>query len=110
MATADLDIVQLSAFCSVPQPSITNLLDAPTTDLVRTLLKNISTRAHELEEAKSQQIRLNVELENAVLGSESKSRVLKGNVTKAQNEATQLREKLKAEGMLIIYRLLISDF
>ena len=98
MAVAQLDKAQLSSFCSLPQHSIDTLLDAPTAGLVRTLLENISVRAHEHNELVSEKLRLGVELENAVRGGETKSRILKGSIDKGLKEATDLRQKLEAVG------------
>ena len=98
MAAAQLDLAQLSSFCSLPQHSIDTLLDAPTAGLVRTLLENISVRACEHNEFASEKLKLSVELENAVRGVETKSRILKGSIDKGLKEATDLRHKLQAEG------------
>ena len=98
MAVAQLDVAQLSSFCSLPQPTFDTLLDAPTAGLVRTLLENISTKAHEYNDLASEKLKLGVELENAVRGGETKSRVLKGSIDKSLKEATDLRQKLHAEG------------
>ncbi len=98
MADAQLDTAQLSSYCSLPQQLIATLLDMPTADLVRTLLEKISVRAREYGELTSEKLRLGVELENAVRGGESKSRVLKGSIDKGLKEAADLRQKLQAEG------------
>ena len=98
MEVAQLDIPQLSSFCSLPQDSIKILLDAPTAELVRKLLENVSAKAREYNELTSEKFKLGVELENAVRGAESKSRVLKGSVDKGLKEAADLRQKLQAEG------------
>ena len=98
MAVAQLDVAQLSSFCSLPQQSIDTLLDAPTASLVASLLKNVSVKADEYNDVVSEKLKLSVELENAVRGSETKSRVLKGSVDKGLKEATDLRQKLQAEG------------
>ena len=98
MEVAQLDIPQLSSFCSLPQDSIETLLDAPTAELVRKLLENVSAKAREYNELTSEKFKLGVELENAVRGAESKSRVLKGSVDKGLKEAADLRQKLQAEG------------
>ncbi|KAF6237874.1 hypothetical protein HO173_004075 [Letharia columbiana] len=97
MAVAQLDVAQLSSFCSLPQQSIDTLLDAPTAGLVRTLLENISVKAHEHNDLASEILKLGVELENAVRGGETKSRVLKSSIDKGLKEATDLRQKLQAE-------------
>ncbi|KAI4095947.1 MAG: hypothetical protein LQ344_001328 [Seirophora lacunosa] len=95
MATAELDIPRLSTFCALPQTSLTSLLDAPTTDLVRNLLQGLSKRIGEHDELKSANLKLNVELENAVRGGEFKSRVLKNSVDKGLREAAELKHKLQ---------------
>lgn len=99
MATAEvLDVPQLSKFCSLPPTSIDTLLDAPTTDLVRTLLQNIGTKAREYDEAKSGNLKLSIELENAVRGGDAKNRLLKTSVEKGLKEAADIRHKLQDEG------------
>lgn len=98
MATAALDIAQLSNFCSLPQTTIATLLDAPTPELVQTLLSNIAAKSDELDHVKSQLLKANVELENAVRGGESKSRVLRNSIEKAQREAADSKKILQAEG------------
>ena len=98
MATTELDVAQLSTFCSLPEESINTLLDAPTAELVRSLLVNISVKAREYSDLTSEKLKLGVELENSVRGAESKSRVLKGSIDKGLKEAADLRQKLQAEG------------
>lgn len=98
MAVAQLDVAQLSSFCSLPQQSIDTLLDAPTASLVRILLENISVKAYEYNDLASEKLKLGVELENAVRGSETKNRVLKGSIDKGLKQVTDLRQKLQAEG------------
>ena len=98
MAVVQLDVAQLSSFCSLPQPTFDTLLDAPTADLVRTLLENLSVRINEHNELASEKLKLGVELENAVRGGETKSRALKGSLDKGLKEATELRQKLQVEG------------
>ncbi|KAI4170403.1 MAG: hypothetical protein LQ343_005025 [Gyalolechia ehrenbergii] len=95
MATAELDLPRLSSFCSLPQTSLTTLLDAPTVDLVRQLLKGLLPPIREQDELKADKLKLNVELENAVRGGESKARVLKNSVDKGLKEAAELRQRLQ---------------
>jgi nucleoprotein TPR len=98
MAATELEVPLLASFCSLPETSITTLLDAPTSELVKNLLTNIAVKAREFDEAKSQQLKLTVELENAIRGGEAKSRVLKGSLEKAQKESADLRQKVEDEG------------
>ncbi|KAL9030713.1 MAG: hypothetical protein Q9196_001185 [Gyalolechia fulgens] len=95
MATAELDLPRLSSFCGLPQTSLTGLLDAPTPDIVRQLLKGLLPRVREQDELKAEKLKLNVELENAVRGGESKCRVLKNSVDKGLKEAAELRQRLQ---------------
>lgn len=107
MATAELDIPRLSAFCAVPQTTLTSLLDTPTSDLVRNLLTSLSPRIHEFEGLKAEKLKLNVELENSVRGGESKSRVLKNSIDKGLKEAAQLRQKLQEAGSYLLASLVL---
>jgi nucleoprotein TPR len=101
MAAMELDVPLLASFCSLPQTSIITLLDTPTAELVKSLLTNILVKAREFDEAKSRQLKLNVELENAIRGGEAKSRVLKVSIEKTQKEAADLREKVQQEGEIL---------
>lgn len=99
MALAELDLPRLASFCALPETSLTSLLDAPTRDLVRQLLESLSPRVREQDELKADKLKLNVELENAVRGGESKSRVLKNSIDKGLKEAAALRQRLQEIGL-----------
>lgn len=101
MAATDLDVIRLSSFCSLPQTSITTLLDAPTTELVKSVLTAISSRAREWDELTAQNLKLNVELENAVRGGELKSRAIKASLEKASKKADSLQQALEAESKVL---------
>lgn len=98
MAAMELDVPRLASFCSLPESSFTAVLDAPTVELVKTLLQSISAKAFEFDETKSQQIKLTVELENAIRGGDAKYRVLKSSLEKTQKEAGDLRQNVQEEG------------
>ena len=98
MAVAELDIPQLASFCSIPETSIHTILDQPTVELVRSLLEGVSAKVQEHSELKSEKVRVDVELENAVRGGESKTRVLRTSLDKAQKESADLKQKLHTEG------------
>ena len=100
MAAANLDYVQLSSFTSLPQSSITTIIDQPTTELVCAFLTSVSTKAREYDYLKSENLKLHVQLENAVRGGETKSRVLKAAVDKGKKEAADLRQQLEAKGKM----------
>ncbi|PGG99072.1 hypothetical protein AJ79_08706 [Helicocarpus griseus UAMH5409] len=95
MATAAVDIPFLSSHYSIPETTLTSLSQSPTVELVNQLLSSISTKARETEELKSDKLRLDVELENAVRSGESKVKVLKNSVEKGLAEITSLRSKLQ---------------
>ena len=101
MAAVDIDVPLLSSYCSLPKDSVVSLLDAPTSDLVRRLLENVALKAREHNALTSSNLRLGVEIENAVRGGESKSRVLKNSVDKGIKEVAQLKNKVQAEGALV---------
>ena len=99
MAAEVLDPQYLSSYCSLPKETITTLLDAPTVDLVRSLLRTVTDKAREHEEIRSENLRLSVELESAVRTGESQARSFKSSVDKGLKEAAELRQKLLSEGM-----------
>ena len=98
MATAVLDIPRVATFTSLPQDQIDQLLSAPTAELVRQLLVNISKKAKEFEESASSRLKLRVELENANRSHEAKVKVLRSSLEKAAEETTKLRDQLKTSG------------
>ena len=98
MASAEIELPSLASFVSVPESSLNDLLENPTTELVQSVLGKVAARAHELEELQSNKIRLEVELENAVRTGESKARQLKTTVDKSLKDVSQLRQQLQAEG------------
>ena len=101
MAT-EVDLQHLSSYCSLPQDTFQSLLNSPTVDLVKKLLHVVTEKAREHEKSKSENLKLSVELENAVRGAEAKTRVLKSSVEKGLKEAAELRQKLRLEGSLNI--------
>jgi hypothetical protein len=98
MAAATVDMPFISSHYSIPETTLTTLTQAPTVDLVNQLLESITAKAREYDELKSDKLRLEVELENAVRTSESKIKVLKGSVEKGLAEIADLRTKLQESG------------
>lgn len=99
MAVVELNIPRLSSFYSIPSSSINTLLDAPTADLVATLLGTISSKIDEYDVLKSSKLKSDVELENAVRGGEAKNRVLRNAIDKSHRDTEDLKEQLEVEGM-----------
>ncbi|KAJ5174312.1 uncharacterized protein N7482_000189 [Penicillium canariense] len=94
MADAAIELPYLSSHYAIPEATLSTLTEAPTVDLVNQLLQSITKKAHEYDELKSDKLRLEVELENAVRSNESRVKVLKTNVEKEQAEVQDLRKKL----------------
>ncbi|KAI5294930.1 hypothetical protein KEM52_002840, partial [Ascosphaera acerosa] len=98
MAAAAIDIPLIATQYGIPDTTLTTLTESPTPELVSELFGALTARAHELTELKSDKLRLEVELENAVRSSRSKVNVLKSTVEKHLAEVASLRGKLqKAE-------------
>lgn len=98
MATATVDLPFLASHYAVPETTLTTLTQAPTVDLVKQLLESISSKARETEELKSDKLRLEVELENAVRSGEVKVKAFKASAEKGRTEVSGLRTKLQEAG------------
>lgn len=103
MAVAALDTVFLSSFLSVSETTISSILASPTVELVQAVLTAVAVKAQQHEEVQSEKLRLEVELENAVRGSEHRAQGLKASVDRALLEVTELRTKLNQEGEAHVY-------
>jgi nucleoprotein TPR len=98
MAAAIVDVDYLSAYLSVPQQTLTSVIDSPTSELVRSVLEAIIAKAREHDELAADKIRVDIELENAVRSSETRIDGLRASVEKAQKTVEEVRTKLKEEG------------
>lgn len=98
MAAASVELPFLSSHYGIAESTLASLTQAPTVDLVNQLLETIAAKAREFDELKSDKLRLEVELENAVRTSESKIKVLKGNVEKGLQEMSAMRTRLQESG------------
>lgn len=101
MANTAVELPYLSSHYAIPEATLSTLIQAPTVDLVNQLLESITKKAHEYDELKSDKLRLEVELENAVRSNESKIKVLKNTVDKGHSEVEDLRKKLHESGNLL---------
>ena len=99
MAAAGVDAGYIAQAYSLPEPTITSLLDAPTAEHVRLLLEKIEEKAREFEEAQAEKLRTDVELETAVRSGNARAKQLKVSVDNGLKEVEELRRKLAAEGM-----------
>ena len=98
MAAIALDVVFLSSYLSLPTSTLSSAVDHPTKELVTSILHAVQTRAKEHDDLKATKLRVDVELENAVLAGNAKTRAVKASFTKALGENSALREKLEQEG------------
>ena len=99
MATAVLDIDYLSAYLSIPQQTLTSVVDAPTAQLVQAVLEAVTIKARQHDELAADKWRVDVELENAVRSAETRIEGLRSSVEKAQKTVEELRTQLKEEGI-----------
>ena len=100
MAAAAFELPALASFVSVPESSLSDIINNPTTELVQNVLSKVAARARELEELQSDRLRLEVELENAVRSGESRARQLKSASEKSLKDVAQIRQQLQSEGSL----------
>ena len=98
MATLQLDTRYLSSYLTLPEAALIGALDAPTVELVQTLLAKVAEKARGHEVVESENLKLGIELEHAVRSGESKTHLLKGSVEKNLKEIADLRQQLKIEG------------
>jgi nucleoprotein TPR len=100
MANQAVDITYLSAAFSFPKESFQSLLDAPTKELVHSLLKQLTRSAKEHEITQAEKLKSDIQLESAIRNGESRSRQLKASAEKGLKDVQELREKLNESGML----------
>jgi nucleoprotein TPR len=98
MASAAIDAGYIATSYSLPESTITSLLDKPTVEHVKALLEKIEEKAREFEDAQAEKLRSDVELETAVRNGNARAKQLKDSVDKGLKEVEELRRKLAAEG------------
>lgn len=98
MAMAMVDTAYLSTYLDVPEPSLTTLIDAPTAELVASILNAVIVKAHQHEELRADKLRTDIELESVVRTAETRSQGFKATVDKALKDVEDIRGKLKEEG------------
>ncbi|KAG2418026.1 hypothetical protein HFD88_001126 [Aspergillus terreus] len=94
MAATTIELPYLASHYSIAESSLSTLTQAPTVELVNQLLEAITKKAREFDDLKSDKLRVEVELENAVRSSDSKIKVLKSSVEKGHAEMEETRKKL----------------
>jgi nucleoprotein TPR len=95
MAAADVDLGYLSTQAGIPDSDLQTALTEPTAELVRSILEAVLTKLRDLEQEKFQ---VEIELEGAIRGSESRCEQFKATSDKALKEVEELRQKLQNEG------------
>lgn len=105
MASVVLDVDYLSAYLSVPQQTLSTVIDDPTAELVRGVLEAVTAKAREHDELVADKLRVDIELENAVRSSETRIEGLRSSVEKAQKNVEELRTKLNEEGKKLCFVL-----
>ncbi|SPO04746.1 related to myosin-like protein [Cephalotrichum gorgonifer] len=92
MAVADLGYI--AGHLGLEHDGLTSLATDPN---LASLLKAVETKAHEFDDLYSEKLRVDIELENAVVGSEARCQSFKATAEKAMKEVEEVREKLKDE-------------
>jgi nucleoprotein TPR len=98
MATAAVDVDYLSGYLHLPQDTLATALDAPTAELVRSVLEAVTVKAREHDVLVADKYRVDIELENAVRSSETRIEGLRASVEQGQKTVEEVRTKLKEEG------------
>jgi nucleoprotein TPR len=96
----------IAATYSIPESDITTLLDAPTVDLVQSLLRQLEKKARDYQAQDAEKLRSDVELDTVIRSSEARARQLKDTVDKSSKEIELLRKQLSEEGMCHICLLI----
>ena len=94
MAT-DINLRRVAEFSELAETDITAILDAPTADAIRVLLKGIDKNANHCLQNKAKVQKLDVELEARVRQHESKEKVLKNTRDKALADLQKCRSELQ---------------
>ena len=108
MATVEVDTAYLSATYSFPQQSFDSLLEDPTPALTSSLFEQLIATAKQYEVVQSEKLKLDVQLEAAVHGGESRLRSLKESNDRNAKEIESLRRQLNDSGMLIYHGVCIT--
>lgn len=95
---AVIDTGRIAAFTSLPDTTISTLIENPTTELVKSFLESLTPKIQEHEELRSQKLKQDVEIETVVRSNESKVKVLKASVEKSLKDAGNLRTELQQSG------------
>lgn len=98
MAAAQVDVAYIAGHLGLDQPVVASLTTQPTVELVTTLLQAVAAKAHEFETLYAEKLQTDIELENAVRSSETKSQTFKGTAEKALKDVEEARQRLKEEG------------
>jgi nucleoprotein TPR len=98
MAAAVLDVEYLSAYLGVPEQTLTSVIDAPTAELVRSVLEAVTAKAREHDELAADKLRVDIELENTVRSSETRIEGLRASLEKAHKTTEEVRTKLNEQG------------
>ncbi|POR33843.1 Nucleoprotein TPR [Tolypocladium paradoxum] len=98
MAAAEVDVGYIAGHLGLDQPAVLALTTEPTVDLVSALLQAVTAKAHEFDALYAEKLQTDIELENAVRSSESRSQTSRATADKALKDVEEARRKLKEEG------------
>ena len=103
MATAAVTVNTsfIAASYSFPEYQLDALVEAPTVDLVKSLLTQIEIKAREYQTKDADKLRTEVELDTVIRSNENRVRQLKDTVDKGSKEIESLQQKLSQEGVCV---------
>jgi hypothetical protein len=97
---AAVDTAFLASAYELPEATFTNLINAPSQDLVLTVLQQLIVYANEFSATKAEKLRTDVELEAAVRVGETRVKQLKDTNEKNLKELESIRRQLNESGKL----------
>lgn len=98
MAAAAVDIGYIAGHLGLDQPVLASLTTEPTLDLVSVVLQAVAAKAHEFDTLYAEKLQTDIELENAVRSSETRSQASKATADKALKDVEEARQQLREEG------------
>ena len=107
MAAAAVDVPFLSGHLGVPQEAIASLIASAAADLASVVFGAVASKAREFDSLYAEKLKVDIELENAVVSSETRCQSFKATADKALKDVEALRQQLKEEGTIcfsILYR------
>lgn len=108
-AMAQVDISAIATFSSTPEATLSQLLQKPTTDLVRAFLESITPKAIEHKRLKTQNAKTEIELEATTRSGEAKRKQLETQRDRGLAEIDRLRTSLQTSGKTTLIHVQLAS-